>query len=961
MASYTTTVNVASVAPGNVLIPQGITHITIDLSAADTAAITAIATAAAMGAVAGKQDSDGSFVLPVPTGTAADDAVIQAAILSGRKIVARVGTYGVTSHIVIPDGTDLIGQGGGSASRAGRTVFKCLASAAQIEIQGGGGTTGGFEIDGNSTALTPLARTGGAGANARSFFNITTHSNAPGGAVNDLVHFYAAQNDYWEQCGFGYADRDVAWFDAGYGGATFNRCEWTGSIGRYTWRFDNQVTVVGQQYPQPANIVFIGTNIGEGSVGTSHVKLNAGQDIVFDKTWFFTLNPSSGPAIDISPNVGVSVVGIVLIDPRFQSSPSTKTAGTKAISLKGNSDLTMIGSVWYFNYDKPINIDGVAAKLEDKTYASFFNCSAPHFTGTSGATRFQWENLSAGAFATVPDADTSPASGVMTGYNAARTALQYQMLADGTMAYYPGTGFGGFDATWGRIAAGVIGPKPGGGQMFLTATGGGTTAQRTTPPAGVIALYGNTQTNALEWWNGSVWQGTGSGGGGGGSSATAPRDLPGYAPGSALHVWDPGNSFYYNNSDTLHGWRAAVDRFYAGISDLHLACVGDSVLGGYNGTSYFYEDSVIRTLGKQIAKSVGASFCNGIQMAAADTTASPGKVYDNVTRGTFVANTQYLGSTGSGQTCSFVTLDPATTIDIFYYDGIGSGTLGVTIDGVAQTGITIGSTNTVKKATYPGLANTVHTVAFTSTAANQLLLAWWWRNPSVKQVYSHGLSIGGSCANTSPAGPGAAANWSSLSSSAPFGAGFIMNAILTAAGVTPDASAVSLGGNDITQGTSPTTIDTGLANVFGYSWLGSTKTFLKIYKPLDATSDTTFDTWSGLCFTRCDSSVVSMFDIDHFVHRRVSALADNLLGNDSGFHTHPLRELQMAIGRMAAKLLSVGLQAAPFVQMRIETTGASASYVPRYSVAVSPAGYSPTSGKDQPPDWIDGDSWDDLP
>lgn len=886
--------------------------------------------------------------------SAADnDAALDAAIAAAARNVVFIpsGTYDISAHHLVVDGVDLRGSGGGSTSRQGATTLRCTAAAAQIEVAGGGGLCQGFEIDGNSIANTPFKRSAGAGANARSFHNITVHHNA--GATSDCIQFIAAQNDHWLQCGFGYASRDLAVFNAGYGGATFERCEWTGSIGRYTHRFDNDVTIVGQQYPQPANIVFLGTNIGEGAVSQAHVKINAGQDIVYDKFWFFTLSASAGPAIDITPNVGVTVTGIELRSPKFQSSPTTKTTGTKAISLTGNATIAISGYAWYFNFDKPINIDTISPKIEDKSFAQFFNCTntSPngYFYGTNGATRFQWENLTQGPLlATVPPADTSPASAVMVGYNAARTGLLYQLLADGTLTWF-NNNFGGFDAAFGRIAANVIGVKPGGGQHFVIATGGGTTAQRDAlaVPSGTIAMWGNTQTGTFDWWDGTAWHQLSTGGGGGGSGAA---DLPSYVS-TAAHAWSAARSSYNENPSVLHGQRAANMKVREGSADSHIAATGDSMGIGYDGTGYDFEHCTIRTVGKELARAYQLNFCNGIQMLIGDTA---NRTADNVTKNTLTASAadQALKSTANGQNGTWQALDPSPAVQCFYWDDSPSG-FSFSIDGVAQSAITTGGTNTIKSVTYTGLANKKHLVQFNSSAAGQKWVAVWPKNTAIKQVYAHNFSIGGATCASGSASQKITDTTSTLGG--PYGLGYCLAQIVAEAGITLNAVLCSIGGNDILGSVTPAATQTGMHTFFGASWLPTAKTYLHTYKPAAATSDGTWDTFSTNVYAEADLSNVSIFDLDHYVNRRASASADGLIGADG---THPLSVLQRSIGRCVADMWKVGLPAQDEDVVLIEVSGA---YPPRPSTAVVPPGKAHYIGHGASTDMVDPDRWTQTP
>lgn len=441
----------------------------------------------------------GEVTLPFPTANAVvDDANVSAAITAAgsngliRASMSPLGLeYQISTRHVAPDGVDIQGLGGGSTSRTARTIFKCTTAVAAIAIYGGGGETGGFCVDGNSTANTPFERQGGTGANARTFKNITVKNNT--GASKDLALFYGAQNDIWIQCGFAGAVRDIAVFDQGYGGAHFIRCEWTGNAGRYYHRFDNQVG--GGVYAVPTDITFTKGIMEQGATVTSLVQLNKGAIITYSDYAFVVSTAASAELISVASGVN----GIALHNPYFQSTAvTTPVSGTTAIKVYGTGDITITGRAWYLNLDAALACDGVSSFIYDQSHASFFNCNTA-FVGTGSASYLQVANLVNGI------RQLAYASGTVVAvhYNAARTAFQYEKDANGDERLFPGTGFGSPDIIVGRVAAGAWGSKTAQGVLV---TGSGTTAQR---PAAATALKGaayfNTDVNLFQGCDGTGW------------------------------------------------------------------------------------------------------------------------------------------------------------------------------------------------------------------------------------------------------------------------------------------------------------------------------------------------------------------------------------------------------------------------------------------------------------------------
>jgi hypothetical protein len=314
------------------------------------------------------------------------------------------------------------------------------------------------------------------------------------------------------------------------------------------------------------------------------------------------------------------------------------------------------------------------------------------------------------------------------------------------------------------------------------------------------------------------------------------------------------------------------------------------------------------------------------------------------------AGITFVFATSSGGTAfSWSPAEPGDVVNLIYFDAASLGTIPVTIDGVAQTGIVTGGTNTFKLKQYTGLAHTTHVVTSIPTATNQNFVAGWVSSTKEKRLYVHNLALGGSRANSNPGS--VAANWSDTTASGTWGRGAVAPAVMTAAVVTPDLTVMSLGGNDAGASVAAATILTGIQNVLGY-WSGP-KILAHCYK-VSGTSDTIWDAFTGSLYTQCDASGIAMLDWDDMVGRQAQTVTDSMVGTDG---IHPTVAHQKMVGRMIARPLT-GMLARPETVTLVE---AASVYPPRPSTVICPPGYAHYVGADQPTDWLPGDSWDDLP
>lgn len=441
----------------------------------------------------------GTILLPPPTGVAATDNANLAATIAAaanKVIIAQGGVYAISSFHDIPNGVDLRGQGGGSTSRDGRTVFRCTTAGAGISISGGGGLCGGFEIDGDTTANTPFKRLGGLGANARLFANITVHDNT--GASSDLAHFYGAQNDLFIQCGFAESSRDIAVFDQGFGGSMFIRCQWRGAT-RYHHRYDDDVA--GGVYAQPTDIHHYG-GIMEGSAGTSLVIYNAAANITYSDQAYYCVNAPTGPMVDV-----VSGAGLAMHNPWLQCTSGAPPVGSIGIKVRGTAEMSITGRAILQNLETGASVDGAGSFIYTSCIWRFFTVTN-RFGATGGGTVAQIASfLENSRFSLGAVNDFTEISQPIS-----RDRFLFSRTLGGALSWYPNTAANFTpDVQILRRGVGAVGVPNGTRQVLVTGTG--TTAQR--PAAGAAtngAIYFNTDTDALESCDGTSWY---SGGGAG--------------------------------------------------------------------------------------------------------------------------------------------------------------------------------------------------------------------------------------------------------------------------------------------------------------------------------------------------------------------------------------------------------------------------------------------------------------
>lgn len=211
----------------------------------------------------------------VANDTAALVAAEAAAAAAGGEVVLTAGkTYAIASVVEIGDKAALIGPGGAPGQPA--ATILCTAAGSQVLFTGRGGVSGGFLIDGNGVATTPLKRTvaGVGGGAGRTFLGISVQD-----AAEDNILISGAQNDAWIGCESTGATRDNLVLDDGAGGLLFERFE-SNEAGRHALMV-TESSGTGP-YVEPTHIKFVHSLFERGLADAPAVRAEEGIRVTFD-------------------------------------------------------------------------------------------------------------------------------------------------------------------------------------------------------------------------------------------------------------------------------------------------------------------------------------------------------------------------------------------------------------------------------------------------------------------------------------------------------------------------------------------------------------------------------------------------------------------------------------------------------------------------------------------------------
>lgn len=499
-----------------------------------------------------------------------------------------------------------------------------------------------------------------------------------------------------------------------------------------------------------------------------------------------------------------------------------------------------------------------------------------------------------------------------------------------------------FPSTGGSGAAGAIKQ----GDFWIVSTGGTLGGQAVTTDDLVIAKVDTPGSTAGNWdvLDHDI---------GGGGSSTQPG-LPSYAP-TITKPWDASQAVLNSRPANLPLLTAKLAMCADNAGSVHVGFAGDSLLIGYDGAAYDRDRAIPRRFAHDVARMLGCPYITqGVTLAKASY-ADFGDRWSLT--GTWTASgTNSLQNTTAG-TATHATPDQCTDVEVYYHNA-GTG-FTYTVDGGAPVTVTPTGASTIGKFTASGLAYGFHTIVITFAASGGIVCGQRCWTPALNQIHVHNLALGGARAN----GGGGQQNWSSTSTNAPLGLGFMAPAMLTAAGITLDAIVIEAGDNDIFSGgeDAPTTI-TGLSNMHGY-WSAVPTVLLRPYA-LPGTVDATADALAAAMMTLAESIDAIFASWDEVVGRKATALADGFLGADNLHETFPH---QVLIAAYLADVLVKRTQATPSTRWanvvgrpggRYKLIESGGSYPKR---PTAPAGWVDYSGPDAPGDALDGDSWDDLP
>lgn len=198
------------------------------------------------------------------------------------------------------------------------------------------------------------------------------------------------------------------------------------------------------------------------------------------------------------------------------------------------------------------------------------------------------------------------------------------------------------------------------------------------------------------------------------------------------------SNYVYGSKAALQQLRVAMAKLlYTPSSLKSILCVGDSQTAGVNGGPGVTDWPI--SLRKLL--SVNGFQIGGTGWVIIGNNATPDPRW-TFTGGSWtgVGNKgQWLTAPANGATATFTSDLPGTVAEVCVSDSAGTWT--VTIDGVAQTGITTGGTSTWKVVTYSGLSNAPHTIVLTATAfANASVAAARVRGTGGVQITNNGVS-----------------------------------------------------------------------------------------------------------------------------------------------------------------------------------------------------------------------------
>lgn len=248
-------------------------------------------------------------------------------------------------------------------------------------------------------------------------------------------------------------------------------------------------------------------------------------------------------------------------------------------------------------------------------------------------------------------------------------------------------------------------------------------------------------TNVTPGTDGTKWESWGGGGltGVGGGSVTTTAQIAADSAVAYLQKFDPMQSLYNANANSIRNFRAAVARARSGGANAHIVIVGDSITEGYYSTQPYYTNSWGARLRSLLAARTGVNAGTGIIHSYEFSFAGGGNSFaqDNrvVLTGTYGTQWGKVNQSGAfGNYLSqgggmFVVPNASATLTfgaitadqfIVYYwkdqatvrtvGGLPGGSCAVTLDAVSQTALNCAGAFSRNVATYTPASEGSHTL-----------------------------------------------------------------------------------------------------------------------------------------------------------------------------------------------------------------------------------------------------------
>lgn len=365
-------------------------------------------------------------------------------------------------------------------------------------------------------------------------------------------------------------------------------------------------------------------------------------------------------------------------------------------------------------------------------------------------------------------------------------------------------------------------------------------------------------------------------------------NVPGYALGPASY--DP-STHIYNAGVDLIGTRAALAKAAVGEGQCHFCVIADSSSVGYNGAAFVAADAWPTQMGNQLATQYGITAKLGAIPAVGMN--NLWTLTGNVAVGGLVPSLITFGNAAGTASVQF------NGTDLYIqYGNNNSATLTYAVDGGASNNLVPSGAQSWAYAHLGGLANGAHTVVISGPGgAAGSYIGGVIGTSAAPGLYIHNLAIAGSTASVG----NDQQNWSihdffyALSDT--------RHGLLAAAGITPNALVVLLGGNDLSQGSTVARVIAGYQDIISY-YPNSELALADAWNiaALGTTAAQYESLISALC-RQADTSGAQLWDWYGLVGGYASALALGLLGPDA---THPTDANSAWFGRsVAAAAMSI--------------------------------------------------------